>query len=301
MKKNIYNFFHNRINLLIVINLVLLIILALSFIPKTEKQIFYTSLLKENQISEVQEIILSIPDNSLPPVFSEIKLRKEKNNFVLIADEGKYIVPPELMERFFTALTLKNTFVFQSDSPKQFKNFRLDKNSAISMKLIRNDKSILAEFIFGKKDTLGTGRFVRIDSRTRIFRMRDTLSSFLTLQRSYWLDLQIYKRLFVQNKIQSIEKDAEHIMRNKTNDDFFKELESFLKGFSCIDIFPAKNVSSISSESFSIFLGNGDKIKIEFTPMDSGDYILYDSKLKNAFVISSYSKNRIFNILEKLF
>ncbi len=148
---------------------------------------------------------------------------------------------------------------------------------------------------------MGTGRFVRIDSRTKIFRMPDVLSSFLTLQRDYWLDLQIYKNFFIYNKIQSIEKDSKLITRNKTNANNFDSLESFLKQFSCIDIFPAGHISSMESQSFTIFLGNGEKIKIEFTPMDSGDYILYDTKLQNSYVISSYSKNRVEEILNKIF
>ncbi len=290
-----------KIKVLLIINFVLLIILMLSFIPKNKSEIFYTSLVKEHEIEDIYEIILTIPDNSFPPVFNKIKLIKNKNNFFLDTEAGKYMAEPKLIEDFFHALSLKNNFTFLSDNPKDFANFGLDENSAIKMQLIAKDKTMIGEFIFGKKDTLGSGRFVRIDSRTKIFRMPDTLSAFLTLQRDYWLDLQIYKRLFVYDKIQSVEKKAKHIIRKSENDMAFEEFELFLKQFSCIDIFPAEHIESIESESFSIFLGNGEKIKIEISPMDSGDYILYDSKNKNSYVISAYTKKRIFEALNKIF
>ena len=78
-------------------------------------------------------------------------------------------------------------------------------------------------------------------------------------------------------------------------------METFLKQFSCIDIFPAFPITNSETQELNLILGTGEKIEILLTPMESGDFILFDSASNNSYVISGYTKRRIDSILNSIF
>lgn len=286
---------------LIFANIFFLLSLIFVSIPKNEANVFNTSLVSRQNIENIDEIVFTIPDNSLPPRFNELRLIKKKDKFVLSTQSGEYKVQPALIERLFSVLSTKQNFKFVSDDIKQYINFGLDEDHAARLQLLRSDKTIMGDFVFGKKDTLGINRYVRIDARTKIFIMPDVLSSFLTVNNNFWLDLQIYKYRFEKNSIQLIEKNKQLITRSDKHKEKFGELETFLKQFSCIDIFPAFPITNSETQELNLILGTGEKIEIFFTPMESGDFILFDSASNNPYVISGYTKRRIDSILDAIF
>ncbi|UTC67668.1 MULTISPECIES: DUF4340 domain-containing protein [unclassified Treponema] len=286
---------------LIFINVFLLLLLIFISIPKQEKDVFNAPLVLKNNIENIDEIIFTIPDNSLPPVFNELILFKKKDKFFLKTMAGEYQVKTPLVDRLFSILSTKQNFRFVDDNVKQYINFGLDDDHSARLKLLRSDKTIIGEFIFGKKDTLGINRYVRIDARTKVFIMPDVLSSFLTVNNNFWLDLQIYKYKLQNNSIRRIEKNNKFSIRSNKTEKEFNELETFLRQFSCIDIFPAFPVITSESEEFSLILENGERIKIELTPMEGGDFILLDSSSKKPYVISGYTKRRIDSIINSIF
>ena len=286
---------------LIFANIFFLLSLIFVSITKNEANVFNTSLVSRQNIENIDEIVFTIPDNSLPPRFNELRLIKKKDKFILSTQSGEYKVQPALIERLFSVLSTKQNFRFVSDDIKQYINFGLDEDHAARLQLLRSDKTIMGDFVFGKKDTLGINRYVRIDARTKIFIMPDVLASFLTVNKSFWLDLQIYKYRFEKNSIQLIEKNKQIITRSDKNKEKFDELETFLKQFSCIDIFPAFPITNSETQELNLTLGTGEKIEILLTPMESGDFILFDSASNNSYVISGYTKRRIDSILNSIF
>ncbi|UTC61843.1 DUF4340 domain-containing protein [Treponema sp. OMZ 787] len=286
---------------LIFINIFFVLVLIFVNIPKSEADIFNGSLVSKQNIKNIDEIIFTIPDNSLPPRFNELRLIKKKDNFILNTQAGEYKVQPELIERLFSVLSTKQNFKLISDSVKQYTNFGLDEDHASRLQLLRSDKTIIGDFVFGKNDTLGINRYVRIDARTKIFIMPDVMSSFLTLRPGVWLDLQIYKHKLDKGSIRLIEKNKGSIIRSNKNEKAFDELETFLKQFSCIDIFPAFLINNSETEEVKLILGSREEIKILFTPMEGGDFILFDSALNNSYVISGYTKRRIDSILNSIY
>ena len=286
---------------LIFANIFFLLNLIFVSIPKNEANVFNTSLVSRQNIENIDEIVFTIPDNSLPPRFNELRLIKKKDKFVLSTQSGEYKVQPALIERLFSVLSTKQNFRFVSDDIKQYINFGLDEDHAARLQLLRSDKTIMGDLVFGKNDTLGINRYVRIDARTKIFIMPDVLASFLTVKSNFWLDLQIYKYKFENNSIQLIEKNKQLITRSDKHKEKFGELETFLKQFSCIDIFPAFPITNSETQELNLILGTGEKIKIFFTPMESGDFILFDSASNNSYVISGYTKRRIDSILNSIF
>ncbi|UTC75721.1 DUF4340 domain-containing protein [Treponema sp. OMZ 792] len=285
---------------LIFVNIFFLLVLLFVNIPKAEANIFNTSLVLKQNIEHIDEIIFTIPDNSLPPRFNELRLIKKKDKFILSTKTGEYKVQPALIERLFSALSTRQNFKLVSDSVKQYFNFGLDEDHAARLQLLRSDKTIIGDFVFGKNDTLGINRYVRIDARTKIFIMPDVLASFLTVSSNFWLDLQIYKYRFEKNSIQLIKKNKGSIIRSNKNEKVFDELQTFLKQFSCIDIFPALPLNNAKSEELNLILGSGENIKMIFTPMEGGDFILFDSSSNNSYVISGYTKRRIDSILNSI-
>lgn len=301
MKKNIFTILKKRTNILILINSILLLCLIILYIPKKNSEILNFSLLLKNDIDSIEEIILTVPNKSMPLTFNELKLSRKNNNFVYKTERGEYKIKDGTVERLFSVLSAKKDFIFISNNLNQHHNLGLDEHEAIKLQLVRFDKTILKEFIFGKKDTLGSSIYFLPDARTKVFKMHDDISPFLTLRKDFWIDLQIYKPLFEQNKIQSIIKNNLHIIRsNKTEENFLK-LETFLKQFSCIDIFPAMPIISTDTEYIDVILGNGEKISLRETPLENGDYILFDSKFANSYIISGYTKRRIDEIINNIF
>lgn len=298
------NFFLNLkkyTRFLLVFDIFLIFILIYVNIPKTQAGTFNTALILKKNIENIDEIIFTIPDNSLPPRFNELRLIKKKDDFFLNTSNGEYKVQKTLIERFFAILSSKQNFRFVSDDIKQYANFGLDEDHAARIKFLRSDKTIIGEFVFGQNDTLGVNRYVRIDSRTKIFIMPDNIASFLTVKTNFWLDLQIYKNRFEKNLVQAIEKNKRMHSRSGKNEEAFLDLESFLKKFSCIDIYPAFPPSDSGTEEIKLILGSGEEVKILFTPMESGDFILFESGSSNAYVISGYTKRRIDSIFNSIF
>ena len=161
---------------LIFANIFFLLNLIFVSIPKNEANVFNTSLVSRQNIENIDEIVFAIPDNSLPPRFNELRLIKKKDKFVLSTQSGEYKVQPALIERLFSVLSTKQNFRFVSDDIKQYINFGLDEDHAARLQLLRSDKTIMCDFVFGKNDTLGINRYVRIDARTKIFIMPDVLA-----------------------------------------------------------------------------------------------------------------------------
>ena len=286
---------------LIFANIFFLLSLIFVSITKNEANVFNTSLVSRQNIENIDEIVFTIPDNSLPPRFNELRLIKKKDKFILSSQSGEYKVQATLIERLFSVLSTKQNFRFVSDDIKQYINFGLDEDHAARLQLLRSDKTIMGDFVFGKNDTLGINRYVRIDTRTKIFIMPDVLASFLTVNNNFWLDLQIYKYKFENKSIQIIERNKQLISRSDKHKEKFDELETFLKQFSCIDIFPAFPITNSETQELNLILGTGEKIEIFFTPMESGDFILFDSASNNSYVISGYTKRRIDSILNSIF
>lgn len=278
---------------LVIINMFLL---SLLLIPKTKKsgaQFFYTSLVEQKKISDINEIIFTLHSNSIPEELSSITFIKKKDDFILKTFNGEYKLKKNIVKSFFDSLTKKQKFIFMTNDVKKYKTYGLDKDNALELKLVNGDKTYIAEILFGNNDMLMTSRYVRIDSRTNVYKMPDALSNFLTLRTDFWIELQIYKSLFIDNKIQAIEKNNKMILRNNKYESNFNELELFLKQFSCIDVFQPHTLVSTQTENLVFHLGNNIKITMQFTPLENGDYILFDSFSGNSFIISGYTKNRM--------
>lgn len=285
---------------LILLNSFLIAVLIFADIPKNKKEIISGSFVAQGETENIGEIIISIPNSDLQAGFNTVHLVKKEMGFVLNAAGREYKVKYDIMNRLMDLLSSKTDFVQVTDDVKQFSLLGLDDEQASEIKILRKDKTLFGEFIFGKQNTLGTERYVRINGRTKVFRMPDILSAFLTLRPDFWIDLQIYGSVFSGSAIQAFEQNNLYILRSEKNEKAFSELELFLKQFSAINIFPAAPVVSALTDSFTVVLDNKDRIKISFTPAEGGDFVLSDSVSENAYIVSGYTKRRIDEVVNAI-
>ena len=278
---------------LIFINVFLIFVFAAAGIPKSKKEIITDSLISANEAEHIGEILISIPNSDLQAGFNTVRLVRKEDGFVLNAAGREYAAKPDIMKRFIAQLSAKQDFISVTTDVRQFPFLGLDDAHAGEITVLRKDGSRIGEFVFGKQNTLGTGRYIRIDGRTRVFLMPDILSAFLTLRPDFWIDLQIYGGVFSGSAIQAFEQNNLYILRSEKNEKAFSELELFFKQFSAVDIFAALPVTSPQTDSFTAILDNKERLKINFTPLENGDFVLSDSVSENAYIVSGYTKRRV--------
>ena len=84
----------------------------------------------------------------------------------------------------------------------------------------------------------------------------------------------------------------------EANGDAFRALENFLEKFSCIDIYSAPPLQSPQTVRVRLALGNGTELRFSFTPLQSGDYVFFDSRSSNAYLISGYTCEQLLRHIE---
>lgn len=281
---------------LIIFNIILCLFLLFSFIAENKKQkqeIRKLALVPPAVIETAQEIIFNLPADSVSSFFTEFKIIKENKNYILKTDNGKFYIRRDLIERFFSVLTIPQQTIFITADIKQYADYGLTANTAANIKFISSTGEILSDIYFGKIDAVGNSRYVTANLRTAVLSVPDNIAPFLNIRPGFWLDLQIYKSVFKNDSIQSLKIKDKIILRSAENTNSFGKLEKTLAQLNCIDIFTNLPVHNSRTEYFSIESGNKNKMIIALTPLEHGDFILSDSRSENAYVLSAYSKLRL--------
>ena len=159
--------------------------------------------------------------------------------------------------------------------------------------LIKQDGTFAAELFFGITDSLGISRYVRTGRSLAVFAIDNAVEPFLTIAHGFWLDLQLYKALFAQTGIQNLEMGRHYIIRNTENAKDFSALEHFLQTCTCIGLYTAPVLQSPATETIRLSLGGGDTLQLFLTPLQNGDYVFFDNRSSNAYVISGYTAGQL--------
>ena len=287
--------------LLFIILCVLLCCYALSFLHRPSRTgVFSSSLMREQDIREVAEVRFSIPIKAEPVEMGEMTLIKAGSRFYLRTANGSYPVRQEIIDRFFSLLGAGRSFLPISARPQDYPDYLIDDGHASRIVLVRKDKTVLSEFFFGITDAAGAGRYVRMGSSVRVFLIDNALEPFLTVAAPFWLDLQIYASLFRGTGIQGLEYGKHIVIRTEANGDAFRALENFLEKFSCIDIYNAPALQSPQTARVRLTLGDGTELRFSFTPLQSGDYVFFDNRSSNAYLISGYTCAQLIRYIDAL-
>lgn len=280
---------------------VLLCIYGLSFLYRpTRAAAFSSSLILPQEVREVQEIVFSIPLTAEPVEMGNMTLSKEGTRFFLRTPNARYPVRQDIIERFFALLSTKQPFITVSKRVADYPSYGIDEKNAARISLVRKDKTILAELFFGMPDAAGTGRYVRTGRSLAIFLIDNGIEPFLTIAHPFWLDLQIYKSLFYGTGIQGLEYGHHSIMRNEENDAAFHALELFLQTYSCIGVYSAPPLQNSDTVRVRLNLGDGTLLVFSFSPLPDGDYVFFDSRSSNAYIISGYTCSQLVRHIEAL-
>ena len=287
--------------LLFIILCVLLCCYALSFLHRPSRTgVFSSSLMREQDIREVEEIRFSIPIKAEPVEMGEMTLTKDDARFYLHTANSSYPVRQEIIDRFFSLLGAGRSFLPISARPQDYPDYLIDDGHASRIVLVRKDKTVLSELFFGITDAAGAGRYVRVGSSVRVFLIDNALEPFLTVAAPFWLDLQIYASLFRGTGIQGLEYGKHIVIRTESNGDAFRALENFLEKFSCIDIYNAPALQSPQTARVRLTLGDGTELRFSFTPLQNGDYVFFDNRSSNAYLISGYTCTQLIRYIDAL-
>lgn len=289
---------------LILANTILFFLLAIALFTNkiiTSVQTRIIRLAPNEIISEAQEIILKLPKNIASPFLNEFKIVKRGSAFLLKRDYGEFYIQPELMRRFFSVLNKDEHALFITNNFSEYSSYSLDEASAFNIRFIAENKEILLELYVGQLDVTGQLRYVRRGNvQSSVFCVSDAISPFLNTSPSFWLDMQVYKAKLNNNQINSIEMNDNIVLRTLEKEAEFIALEKALSSLTAIDIFDSLPIENQTTETFTITLERNESLSISCTPLESGDFILFDSRGKNAYILSAYSQKRLMESVEAI-
>jgi len=262
---------------------------------------FSGSLFPAQDFGAVQEIRFSIPSKAEPVEMGKMTLTKSGNKFYLRTANGIYPVRQQIIDRFFSLLGVSRSFTAISEKPRDYPYYALEDERAARITLVRNDKTILADLFFGAADAVGSGRYVRTGRSVKVFLIDNGIEPFLTIAAPFWLDLQIYAALFRGTSIQALEYGNRFAIRDEANEAAFRSLELFLEKFSCIDVYSAPALQNPQTVRAHLTLGDGSERIFSFSPLQSGDYVFFDTRSSNAYLISGYTCSQLIRQLEAVF
>ena len=293
--------FKRETKILFIIFCALLIVYGMSFLIRPSgTAVFSSSIISAQDSSEVQDIIFSIPIKAEPVEMGKMRLSKKDGRFYLHTAFGYYPVRQEIIDRFLSVLSVKRSFLTVSKQPKHYADYAIDDSRASRITLERHDKTILADIFFGMTDAAGIGRYVRTGRSVKVFLVDDAVEPFLTVAAPFWLDLQIYAALFRGTSIQGLEYGRYIGIRDEKSEVDFRALETFLEKFSCIDIYSAAPLQSPQTMRVHLTLGDGSGLTLSFTPLQNGDYVFFDSRSSNAYLISGYTCTQLLHRLDAI-
>ena len=293
--------FKKETKLLFIILCILICSYALSFLHRpSHASVFSASLMREQDIREIVEIRFSVPTRAEPVEMGEMTLIKDGARFYLRTANGNYPIRQEIIDRFFSLLGAGRSFLPISARSQDYSDYLIDDGHASRIVCARKDKTILSELFFGMPDASGAGRYVRTRSSVRVFLIDNAFEPFLTVAAPFWLDLQIYAALFRGTSLQGLEYGHHNVIRTEANGAAFRALESFLKKFSCIDVYSAPALQSPHTSQVRLALGDGTELRFSFTPLQSGDYVFFDSRSSNVYLISGYTCAQLLQHIEAI-
>lgn len=290
---------------LILVNIILFFLLLIALFTNkiiTSVQTRVVRLAPNAILSETEEIILKLPKNIASPLFNEFRIVKRGEAFLLKRDYGEFYIQPELMGRFFSVLNKEEHAVFITNNFSEYASYSLDEASAFNIRFVAINKDVLLDLYIGKLDETGQLRYIRRGNvASSVFCISDAISPFLNTLPSFWLDMQVYKAKLNGNQINSIEMNENRVLRTLEKDVEFASLEKTLSSLTAIDIFDNLPVENNTTQTFTITLERNETISIFCTPLESGDFILFDSRGKNAYILSAYSQKRLMESVDALF
>lgn len=252
-------------------------------------------------ISETEEIILKLPKSIASPLLNEFRIIKRGEAFLLKRDYSEFYIQPELIGRFFSVLNVEEHAIFITDNFSEYQAYALDESSAFNIRFIALNKDVLLDLYIGKLDETGQLRYVRRGNvASSVFCVSNAIAPFLNTLPSFWLDMQVYKAKLNNNQINSIEMNETRVLRTLEKDADFVSLEKIISSLTAIDIFDNLPVENDATKTFTITLERNERISISCTPLENGDFILFDSRGKNAYILSAYSKKRLMESVEAI-
>ncbi len=289
---------------LILANIILFFLLLIAWHSNRVRYSLQTRIIRlapNEIISEAEEIILKLPKNIASPFLNEFRIVKRGEAFLLKRDYGEFYIQPDLIKRFFYVLNMEEHAIFITNNLNEYSSYSVDEYSAFNIRFIGQNKEILLDLHVGKLDVTGQLRYVRRGNvPSSVFCVSDAISPFLNTLPSFWLDMEVYRAKLNGNQINTIEMNENMVLRTLEKEAYFVALEKTISSLTAIDIFDGLPIENNTTKTFTITLERNESISIFCTPIESGDFILFDSRNKNAYILSAYSQKRLMENVEAI-
>ncbi|MGP1576489.1 MAG: DUF4340 domain-containing protein [Treponema sp.] len=272
----------------------IVILYALSFIPRTAKSVsFLSRLVLTQELREIYRIQFEIPQQTEPVEMGKMTLVKENTRFFMETVYGRYPVRSDLIDRFFSLLAEERYFTRISKNVRDYPHYGLEDSQAARITCIGRNQTIISDIYFGMTDTQEIAQYVRTGRSTDVFSIANVLASFLTIAPTFWLDMQLYAAQFSGKTIQTLESGGEFIIRNEENTELFQSLEQFLTQFSCIGIYNAPALQTQQTKTLRLILGSTETLILTYTPLETGDFVFCDNRTALAYIVSGYTMREL--------
>ncbi|HAM78883.1 MAG TPA: hypothetical protein DCP61_06875 [Treponema sp.] len=203
---------------------VLLIVLALAFLPLNKKKSLSsmdTALLNPNNVSAVAQIKISQPveqNASLQKGMQTVRLFK-KGRVWLGVDENSgleklYVWPADglnILALIEESAKIQKVFL-ASSKVSSWNDFCVDKDSASEVTFLDKDGAILSSLFFGKENKLSGRIYFRTWKSSEVYECSSAISSFLggAAGLSFWSDPFIYPQCLTEYSRQKSESLLRH-------------------------------------------------------------------------------------------
>jgi len=284
---------------LIFINIFLIILLVVAQCTKIQKKDKDTRLIRlapKALIERSEKIILRAPKRL--PYLLELAIVKKNGIYMLEKGKYSYYLKDGIITRFFSALNQEIRSDSIGGSPYDYPSYGLDDENAFNIRFISSEGEILLDLYLGSSNATEQMRYIRRGgSSTAILSIEDVASPFLSVESSFWIDMQPLRAKLKKDKITSLSFREENVIRGKDSDDKFVDVEKALSSLTMIDTFDSLALEGDRTESFSFTLDQGGTFSIYMSPLDNGDYVFFDNIKSQPYILSAYSKQRLVKTL----
>lgn len=275
--------------------IILLIVAQCTKIKKKDREARLISLAPKAIIEDSAKIILRAPKRL--PYLLESTIIKKDDIYMLQKGRYNYYLREGVIDRFFLALNRQIRSYPIGGSPYDYPSYGVDDENAFNIRFISSAGDILLDIYLGSSDATDQMRYVRRGGSSTILSIEDVASPFLTVESSFWLDMQPLKAKLLDDRITSLSRREDSLVRRKDSDETFVSVEKALSSLTMIDTFDSLAFERDGTESFTFTLEKGGRFSIYMSPLDNGDYVFFDSIKSCPYILSAYSKKRLVKVL----
>lgn len=182
-------------------------------------------------------------------------------------------------------------------------DFGIGNPGVASVRLRKDDGTIVADIDFGDVNAAGTDIYFRTGRDIAVLQTADAFTPSLDARTASWAELSPYSALTRQAAIQRVEYERigekSIIFRAGKESEGVAAFSAALESLVCLDIDGNFDSTAMADERIGVELGNLDSFSVAFVRRDDGDFVMMDSRSGLAYIVGKWSHDRLVETLAK--